>query len=65
MTVHFVDSGIDTGPIILQRRFPRKSDDTLESFTARGMALEYQTYIDAVALLLQQLQNKNFQEKRA
>ncbi|QKK06323.1 MAG: phosphoribosylglycinamide formyltransferase [Pseudomonadota bacterium] len=65
VTVHFVDSGIDTGPIILQRRFPRKSDDTLESFTARGMALEYQTYIDAVALLLQQLQNKNFQEKRA
>jgi len=65
VTVHFVDSGIDTGPIILQRRFPRKSDDTLESFTARGMALEYQTYIDAIALLLQQLQNKNLREKRA
>lgn len=65
VTVHFVDSGIDTGPVILQRSFPRKPDDTLESFTARGLALEYKTYIDAIALLLGRLQNKNLQEKRA
>ncbi|TNE32706.1 MAG: phosphoribosylglycinamide formyltransferase [Alphaproteobacteria bacterium] len=65
VTVHFVDSGIDTGPVILQRSFPRIADDTLGSFTARGMALEYKTYIDAIALLLARLQNKNLQEKRA
>lgn len=65
ITVHFVDSGIDTGPVILQRRFPRHRDDSLESFTARGMALEYQSYIDAVALLLERLKNTRPEEKRA
>ena len=65
VTVHFVDSGIDSGSVILQRRFPRKQDDTLESFTARGMALEYQTYIDAIAALLKRLENTRPEEKRA
>lgn len=65
VTVHFVDSGIDTGPVILQRRFARKEDDSLETFTARGMALEYQSYTEAVALLLTRLENIRPEEKRA
>lgn len=65
VTVHFVDSGIDTGAVILQRRFGREENDTLETFTARGMALEYKTYIEAVALLTQNFTNKDIQEKRA
>lgn len=46
VTLHFVDNGVDTGPIIEQRKFERLKDDTLESFQARGMALEYGAYTD-------------------
>lgn len=44
VTVHWVDSGIDTGKIIKQVRVPRLSDDTLESFEARIHEAEYQLY---------------------
>lgn len=44
VTVHFVDDGIDTGPIIHQEAFTRNADDTLESFKARGLALEHEIY---------------------
>lgn len=38
-TVHFVDEGVDTGPIILQKINPVKENDTLESFKKRGRKL--------------------------
>lgn len=44
VTLHYVDEGVDTGPIIAQKKFDRLPDDTLESFRARGMALEYELY---------------------
>lgn len=44
VTIHFVDAGIDTGPIIQQQLFARLQNDTLESFKARGLALEHQLY---------------------
>jgi phosphoribosylglycinamide formyltransferase-1 len=44
VTLHHVDEGIDTGPVIAQKSFLRRPDDTLESFRARGMALEYELY---------------------
>jgi phosphoribosylglycinamide formyltransferase-1 len=46
VTLHFVDDGIDTGPIIAQKPFPRHADDTLEIFRARGLALEYEIYTE-------------------
>ncbi|HEM2792730.1 TPA: phosphoribosylglycinamide formyltransferase [Streptococcus suis] len=44
VTVHWVDSGIDTGQIIQQVRVPRLADDTLETFEARIHEAEYQLY---------------------
>jgi len=44
VTVHFVDEGMDTGPIIAQETFPRLESDTLETFKARGLALEHALY---------------------
>jgi phosphoribosylglycinamide formyltransferase-1 len=35
VTVHFVDDGVDTGPIIAQRAVPVRPDDTAESLHAR------------------------------
>lgn len=44
ITLHCVDVGIDTGRPILQASFPRQADDTLATFRARGMEIEYQLY---------------------
>ncbi len=40
-TVHFVDAGMDTGPIIAQRVVPVEPADTVESLTARLLAEEH------------------------
>ena len=44
VTIHWVDSGVDTGKIIKQVRVPRLADDTIDSFEARIHATEYQLY---------------------
>ncbi len=47
-TVHFVDAGIDTGPIIVQRSVPVLEDDTAESLHARIQVEEHKAYPDAI-----------------
>jgi phosphoribosylglycinamide formyltransferase-1 len=49
-TVHFVDEGCDTGPIILQKAVPVKEDDTAETLSARILAEEHKLYPKAIAL---------------
>ena len=48
-TVHFVDAGMDTGPVILQERVPVLPDDTAESLHARIQAVEHRLYPAAIA----------------
>ncbi|KUO49974.1 MAG: phosphoribosylglycinamide formyltransferase [Desulfitibacter sp. BRH_c19] len=43
-TVHFVDSGMDTGPIIAQQLIPILADDTLEGLTDRILVEEHLLY---------------------
>jgi len=43
-TVHFIDYGEDSGPIIGQRAFGIEESDTLESIKKKGLALEWQLY---------------------
>ena len=50
-TVHFVDAGVDTGPIIIQAVVPVFDDDTEESLSARILAREHQIYPRAIQLL--------------
>jgi len=50
-TVHFVDPGMDTGPIILQTVVPVYSDDTEDSLSDRILAEEHRTYCQALQLL--------------
>lgn len=52
VTVHFVDSGVDTGLVILQRKVPILSEDTLETLEARIHSLEYEIYPQALKLVL-------------
>lgn len=49
-TVHFVDTGTDTGPIIVQSVVPVLSDDTVESLTQRIHGEEHASYVEAVRL---------------
>lgn len=44
VTVHFIDSGMDTGPIIAQEILERRPDETLDEFKKRGLALEHQIF---------------------
>lgn len=44
ITVHLVDEEVDHGPILAQRAFPRRDDDTLETFKARGLAVEHELF---------------------
>jgi phosphoribosylglycinamide formyltransferase-1 len=43
-TVHFIDYGEDTGPIIGQRAFAIQEGDTLEAVQKKGLALEWELY---------------------
>lgn len=47
-TVHFVDAGIDTGPIIVQRKIPVLPDDTVETLMNRIHAQEHIAYPEAL-----------------
>lgn len=49
-TVHFVDEGMDTGPIILQKINYVKEGDTLESFRNRGLKVEHGALPEAIKL---------------
>jgi phosphoribosylglycinamide formyltransferase-1 len=49
-TVHFVDSGVDTGPIILQKIVRVLDDDTEKTLSKRILAKEHQAYPEAVKL---------------
>ena len=43
-TVHFVDYGEDTGPIVGQRAFPIEPEDSLETVRTNGLQLEWELY---------------------
>lgn len=49
-TVHFVDAGVDTGPIIIQAVVAVHDNDTEESLSARILAREHQIYPRAIQL---------------
>ncbi|MFQ6051657.1 MAG: phosphoribosylglycinamide formyltransferase [Candidatus Hydrothermarchaeota archaeon] len=52
-TVHFVDEGVDTGPIILQKAVEVKEDDTPETLADRILKEENKLYPLAVKLFLE------------
>lgn len=44
VTIHWVDSGVDTGKVIKQVRVPRLEGDTLDTFETRIHEAEYKLY---------------------
>jgi phosphoribosylglycinamide formyltransferase 1 len=49
-TVHFVDEGVDTGPIVLQAAVPVLDGDTEASLSARILEEEHRLYPEAIRL---------------
>ena len=52
-TVHLVDEGADTGPILLQKTVPVLDDDTADALAARVLEVEHQLLPAGVRLLCQ------------
>ena len=53
VTVHFVDEGEDTGPIIAQAIYPIWREDGLDAIRERGLKLEYVLYSQCIQWLAQ------------
>lgn len=51
VSVHFVDGGMDTGPIIAQEALPIWEDDTIASLTARIQNIEHRLYPQVIRLI--------------
>lgn len=51
-TVHLVDAGLDSGPIVVQRAVPVEDGDTAGTLAARILAQEHQAYPEALRRLL-------------
>ena len=52
-TIHFVTSGVDEGPIILQKSVPVLPNDTPDSLAERVLEQEHLAYPEAISLLAQ------------
>lgn len=52
-TVHMVDEGMDTGPIVRQAVVPVLDDDTAETLSARILKEEHRIYSEAICLMLE------------
>lgn len=48
VSIHFVDSGIDTGMILRQESFKRESHDTLSTFISKGKSLEWKLFEETI-----------------
>ena len=49
-TIHVVDEGVDSGPIVLQAAVPVRADDTEASLAARILVEEHRLYPEAIRL---------------
>ncbi|MCX7788270.1 MAG: phosphoribosylglycinamide formyltransferase [Spirochaetes bacterium] len=56
ITIHYVDYGLDTGPIITQRSFRREGTETLEEIEEKIHTLEHEVYPKVLIELLDALE---------
>ena len=56
ITVHLVDEGLDSGPILAQQAVDLRGADTLAEVERRGLAVEHELYAQALADLIQNKQ---------
>lgn len=59
VTVHYIDSGLDTGPIIAQKHVPIYDDDTEETLEARIHECEHHLYPETLKKVLTKFEKEN------
>lgn len=52
-TVHIVDEGVDTGPIVCQAAVPVLEHDTVETLSSRILKEEHRIYTDAIGMMIE------------
>lgn len=57
-TVHYVDEGVDTGPVILQEKIPVIAGDTAETLAARVLETEHKILREAVIKIIEDRNQK-------
>lgn len=58
VTVHLVDAGIDTGPILAQKEVAVTHEDTLESLEEKIHTIEHQLYPKTIQTYIEQMKEK-------
>lgn len=58
-TVHYVDQGVDTGEVILQRAVPVLTGDTADSLAARVLETEHEILVEGINLVVKRLHEEN------
>jgi len=51
ITVHYVDEGVDTGPVIAQKEVDLRGADSLHEVERRGLSVEHSFYSEALKLV--------------
>ncbi|PID78194.1 MAG: phosphoribosylglycinamide formyltransferase [Deltaproteobacteria bacterium] len=51
-TVHFVDYGTDSGPVIVQKSFDIQSNESIDDIRKKGIELEWKAYPEAISLFV-------------
>ena len=64
-TVHFVDEGVDTGEIILQREVPVEPGDTADTLAARVLKTEHVILAEGIKKVMAELPEKEGGKKWA
>ena len=62
-TVHLVDEGTDTGPVLLQRKVPVLPEDTAASLAERIHREEHTAIVEAVLLMLNRFRYSSTQQR--
>jgi phosphoribosylglycinamide formyltransferase-1 len=62
-TVHLVDEGLDSGPILLQAAVPVEPGDTEETLSARILREEHRLYPAAIQMVLDQMEERPAEEE--
>ena len=59
VTVHYVDAGVDTGPIIDQKKLPIDPKWTLSQLEEHVHALEYELFPQVIQRVVRQIEEEN------
>ena len=55
-TVHVVDAGVDTGPILVQESLPIRSGETAAELAERLLPLEHRVYVEAIQRIQKEIE---------